>query len=146
GLGVDYFHGVGNGHSLEAIAELTRRGAFKGAFSITPEMPEAAFFKESLEYVHRHMKGRESIVNSSLAAAIAGQFGNYHSTTRTRGSELNISPIMAVYWTFSLNAVAERLLYRSMILDTKTYEELSRKIEFFRDVLPRLRPHVQALK
>jgi hypothetical protein len=145
-LGVDYFHGVGNGHSLEAIAELTRAGAFCGAFSLPPQTPEVQFFKNALSYVHSNMRGHESIVNSSLLSAMEGQFGDHHAIKRTEGSELAISPIMAIYWTFLLDPVAERLLYRKMIADTQSYSELTTKIEAFRDGLPMLRNHVRAMK
>jgi len=145
GFGVDHFHGVCNGHALEAIAELTRAGAFLGAFAITPEIRESQFFKDALEYAHDKMPGRESIVNSSILSAIEGQFGNHHATKRTKANELKISALMAMYWTFKLNAVAERLLYRKMIAETETYSELSLRIEEYRAGLPKLRPYTQAV-
>src|SRR5262249_47889105 len=40
GFGVDAFHGVCHAHALEAVAELTRAGAFLRALSLTREMPE----------------------------------------------------------------------------------------------------------
>jgi hypothetical protein len=141
GLGVDYFHGVSNTHTLEAIAELTRDGAFLGAISFPPHAPEIQFFKDALEYAHSKMPRHESIVNSSILAAALGHFGNYHATPRTAGSTLAISPLMPIYWTFHLNAVADRLLYAKQIKDTETYAALSLAIELFRDTLPRLRLH-----
>ena len=144
-LGVDHFHGVSNTHTLEAIAELTRDGAFRGALSFPPQTPEAAFFRAALDYTHERMPRRESIVNSSLRAAIDGQFGNYHATTRTHGSTMAISPLMAIYWTFQLNPVADRLLYRNLIRDTETYAQLSLAIETYRATLPTLRPHTPFL-
>ena len=145
GFGVDHFHGVCNAHAFEAIAELTRNGAFRGAFSITPEMPESIFFKDALDYTHSKMPNHPSIVNSSIASAIAGQFGNYQATNRTAGSQLQISPLMPIYWAFLLNPVADRLLYANAIRNTESYGELSLAIETFRAMLPSIRPYEQAI-
>jgi hypothetical protein len=140
GLGVDHYHGVSNTHTLEAIAELTRAGAFRGAFSLPPDAPEIAFFRDALAFIHARMPGHESIVNSSIAAAADGHYGNHHPIRRTAGSTLHLSPLMPLFWTFLLDPVADRLLYRRAIRDTVSYHELSLAIETFRATLPALRP------
>jgi hypothetical protein len=145
GLGVDHFHGSCNVHALEGIAELTRAGAFLGAFALPPETPEAGFYRDALAFVHERMRGSESIVNSSVLAAMSGQFGNHHATARTRGSELNITPVMGVYWAFTLRAVAERLEYKGFVRETESYSEVSLAIETYRAGLPTLRSHRVAL-
>jgi hypothetical protein len=53
GFGVDYYHGVCNAHALEAIADLTRAGAFLGTLGLTPDMPEAAFYRDAVAFAHR---------------------------------------------------------------------------------------------
>ena len=144
-FGVDYFHGVGNGHTFEAIAELTRAGGFRGAFSLPPDMPEVHFYKDALEYTHRRMPACASIVNTSVLSSMLGFYGNHHTNKRTEGSELHITPLMSVYWTFLLDHVANRLLYHNLIRNTETYQELTIAIETYRDSLPRLRLHSRAL-
>src|SRR5205085_2160980 len=51
GFGVDAFHGVCHSHALEAVAELTRQGAFLGALSLTEEMPEVRQYMEAAQAV-----------------------------------------------------------------------------------------------
>jgi hypothetical protein len=131
-FGVDTYHGVCHAQFLEAVAALTAEGAYLGAWSLTPDMPEVAAYRSALEWVHRAMFNHPSIVNSSLLAAIEGRFGDHHATHRTAGSELFINPLMAFYWAFDLPAVARRNLYLDRVRDTQTYEELWQTIGRFR--------------
>jgi hypothetical protein len=39
-----------------------------------------------------------SIVQSSVASACTGHFGDHHATDRTHGSKLFINPLMGLYW------------------------------------------------
>ncbi|HEX2700463.1 MAG TPA: hypothetical protein VHM89_09715 [Acidimicrobiales bacterium] len=45
----------------------------------------------------------------------AGQFGNVQLLERIADSTLFINPLMAMYWTFDLAAVVERLRYAAAI-------------------------------
>jgi hypothetical protein len=139
GFGIDAFHGVSHAHVLEAIAELSRAGAFLGTFSLHPEMPEVKGYIDAVEHVHRAMPARPSIVNGSILSALEGHFGDHHRTERTRGSELFINPLMAQYFSFDLDAVAERVLYLPMLAHTKTAFEIAAIIEAFHHEQP-LRP------
>jgi hypothetical protein len=132
GFGIDHFHGVAHRDVLEAIAELTRSGAFLGAFSVLGRMPEARRYLSALAWVHERAPLRPSIVNGSIASAIEGHFGDHHSTTRTAGSELFINPLMSLYFAFELGPVAERVLYRKAIAHTETAFEMMAIIEAFR--------------
>ena len=132
GFGVDTFHGVCHAHFLEAVAEFTRQDAFGGAFSLTRDMPEAQQYIEAVVHLSQKQQGRESIVNTSIAAAVAGEFGNVHSCERTKGSELWINPLMSMYWAFDLDAVAQRSLYLDAIRDTESYTDLTKAIDQFR--------------
>lgn len=132
-FGVDTYHGVCHAQFLEAVAALTLQGAYLGAWSLTPEMPEVAQYRSALEYVHHAMFNHPSIVNTSLLSAIEGRFGNYHANHRTEGSELFINPLMAFYWAFDLAAVARRNLYLSRIADTESYPEVWQAIGKFRE-------------
>jgi hypothetical protein len=73
-----------------------------------------------------------SIVNTSIASAIRGRFGDHHATARTAGSELFINPLMAMYWAFDLPSVARRNLYIDRVRATQAYRELTLAIERFR--------------
>ncbi|HVJ14983.1 MAG TPA: DUF1152 domain-containing protein [Polyangiaceae bacterium] len=131
GFGVDHFHGVSHHDFLEAVAELTREGAFYGAFSLLPGMPEGRAYLEAVDYANSRTR-RASIVNSSIASAIEGRFGDYHRTDRTQGSELWINPLMAQYFCFDLMAVARRVQYLSLIRQTEMLFEITAIIEAHR--------------
>jgi hypothetical protein len=131
GFGVDTFHGVCHAYVLEAVADLTTRGAFLGAFSLLPEMPEFQAFAEAVEYICRNMPDHESIVATSIVAAGQGRFGDYHATRRTSGSRLFINPLMSMYWCFDLDGVARRCLYMDLLMNTYNQWDLIRVINNF---------------
>jgi hypothetical protein len=132
GFGVDSYHGVGNADTLEAIAELTRRGGYLGALSLLDGLPAVHRYRVATEYVCAQMPGDESIVCTSILSALAGHYGDHHATMRTRGSALWINPLMSLYWGFQLEAVAARLLYRDALEGTTTFEEVRHAIQAFR--------------
>jgi hypothetical protein len=132
GFGVDAYHGVCHAHFLEAVADLARKGAFLGAFSLLNQMDEAKRYKEAVDFVCSRMPDHPSIVCNSIVSAIDGDYGNVHRTQRTAGSTLWINPLMSMYWTFELNAVARRCLYLDKIKHTEGYMELTDVIKAFR--------------
>jgi len=136
GFGVDAFHGVAHRDVLEATADLAREGAFLGAFSLLHEMEEAQRYRAALEWVHAAAPHRPSIVNSSIASAVAGFFGDHHETERTAGSELFINPLMSLYFSYALDAVARRVLYLDAIANTETAFQIAAIIEAFRAERP----------
>lgn len=132
GLGVDSYHGVGNGDTLEAIAELTRQGAYLGTLSLLDSLPAVQRYRAATEYVIAQMPGDESIVCTSILSALAGHYGDHHATMRTSGSTLWINPLMPLYWGFQLDAVAARLRYRDALEGTVAFEDVRRAIQAFR--------------
>lgn len=147
GFGVDTFHGVCHAQFLENVAELARAGAYLGAFALVPAAPEVAAWLDAVAFVQARTKGRESIVCASIADAVRGAFGDHHSIERTRasGTELFINPLMSLVWSFELDAVAERVLYRREIEHTRTPFEVMAAIEAFRhETKPRPRRIIPA--
>jgi hypothetical protein len=134
GFGVDRYHGVCHAQFLEAVAELSRAGAYLGAWSLTPDMPDVQRYLECVEYVQERTPGRESIVCASITSAIEGHYGDHHRLPRTRntGSTLWINPLMSLYWAFDLPTVADRVIYRDLVSDTQTFGELCARIGAFR--------------
>lgn len=132
GFGVDAFHGICHAHFLEAVAELIRQGGYLGMFSLVEEIPAVQQYRAAAEAVFQAMPGDVSIVTSSILSALAGHYGDYHATPRTRGSVLWINPLMPVYWCFRLGPVAERILYREALKETVDYTDTRRVIADFR--------------
>ena len=114
------------------MAAIARDGGYLGAWSLLDAMPEAQAYRSAAEFVHGKMFNHPSIVNSSVLSAIEGQFGNYHATYRTEGSELFINPLMSLYWVFQLDIVAKRNLYLDYIAHTEDYAQVQLEILKFR--------------
>lgn len=127
GFGIDRFHGVCHYYFLEAVAELTRQGAFLGTIHLLPDTPGVAMMDELCTYAFGRTD-HPSIVQSHILAAIAGEYGDVHPTPRTRGHEQWINPLMALYWTFELDAVVRRHLFLPALAGTETAAELARAL------------------
>ena len=102
GFGIDHFHGVSHHAFLENVARLTSDGGFLGAFSLSPGTAEAAAFLDLVDYANQRQPMHPSIVCNSIASALRGEFGNYHATNRTSGSDLFVNPLMSQYWAFDV--------------------------------------------
>lgn len=139
GFGIDHFHGVSHYHFLENVATLAAAQAFLGSFSVTNTMAAFEWYREAVDYVHRRMPIRPSIVSHSIVSAIEGAYGDHHRTSRTEGSTLWINPLMALYWCFPLRPVVERMQYFPLIRQTKTMESVAHLIAGFRRELTDIR-------
>jgi hypothetical protein len=69
-----------------------------------------------------------SIVANSIASAMHGFFGDYHSTSRTRGTELFINALMTMYWCYDLPAVARIIGFYDAIVDSKSFLEVENAV------------------
>jgi hypothetical protein len=114
---------VCHAQALESIAALAASGGFRGSCSLVPAMPEVQAYSRAVEWINSRPQQDPSVVHSSTASAIQGHFGDYHATERTQGSRLWINPLMAMYWFFTVEAVAERNLIVSQLLGTETRQE-----------------------
>ncbi len=132
GFGIDTFHGVCHAQFLEAVGAVTRNGGFLGAWTLTQDMPEVQQYKAASEYTFREMRNNPSIVNASILSAVEGQFGDFHATSRTEGSELFINALMTLYWAFKLETVVQRNLYLDDIRNTETYRDVINAIQRYR--------------
>ncbi|EDN66272.1 conserved hypothetical protein [Beggiatoa sp. PS] len=139
GFGVDYFHGICHAQFLEAVAELTQSGGYLGLFSLMQEMPEVQKYRQASEFVFKEMPNNISIVSTSILSALAGHYGNHHATSRTRGNQLWINPLMPVYWCFRLSQVAQRILYLEAMKETETAGDIAQVIYDFRKNCPLIR-------
>lgn len=135
GFGIDHFHGVCHAQFLENVAEQIQFGGYRGCSSVTKEDPEGQYFLDLVAYANQRASHHPSIVANSIASALEGQFGDFHATERTRGSQLFINPLMSLYWFFDLEKVARKLQYYSMIEHTRTEAEVIEAIRTFRKVI-----------
>ncbi|WP_066375256.1 DUF1152 domain-containing protein [Herbidospora mongoliensis] len=145
GFGIDAYHGVNHVQVLENLAALDRDGAYLGAFSIPRSSRAAELYLDAVAYAQAETSVHPSIVNGSIAAALNGQFGDAQFTTRTRGSELFINPLMAVYFAVDAGGLARRSLYLDRLEDTVLMRQISTIIWSFQAEItsrpPRAFPH-----
>jgi len=140
GFGVDTHHGVCHAHFLENVAALLHDDGYLGAWSLAHNSDEFQFYRDACEFTFARLPRQSSIVNTSIIAAVTGSFGDVHPTKRTEGSKLFVNPLMGLYWSFDLEAVARRNLYLGQIRNTDTADQVALAIERFRDSLPAVRP------
>ena len=126
GFGVDAFHGVCHAHFLENTAALSREGAFLGTASLLPQMEEAKLYLDLVAFAGKQDPWQPSIVNTSIASAVEGHYGDVHATHRTHGSRLWINPLMSLYWSYELKPVVEKLTYRELIEPTESFQDVVR--------------------
>lgn len=132
GFGIDAFHGICHAQFLENVAALERVGGYLGAHSIQLRQPSVAKFRDAVEYAHSRMPDHPSIVNGSIVSALEGHFGNHQRTERTRSSQLFINPLMALYWHFDLETLADQSLYLEDLEETDDIFQVLAIIEAFR--------------
>jgi len=140
GFGIDAHHGVCHAHFLENVASLAREGGYFGATSLLSTQPEGAAYLDAVRYANEATPHRPSIVNTSIASAVEGRFGDHHATDRTQGSTLFINPLMNLFWVFDLQSVARACLYLDRLEATETIFEVQAQIEAFRKEV-KTRPH-----
>jgi hypothetical protein len=106
---------------FENIASLAQEDAYLGSCNLVKSMPAYQQYEEAVLFVHEQPYQPPSVVNSSIISAVRGEFGDFHLTSKTHGSTLNISPLMAQYWFFDLPAVASRNLFIDDLGWTETF-------------------------
>jgi hypothetical protein len=132
GFGIDAYHGVRHTQVLENMAELDRAGAYLGALSLPSRSREAELYRDAVAYAQTATPMRPSIVNGQIAAASRGDFGDVQFTVRTRGSALFVNPLMAIYFSFQLDPLAQRVLYLDRVENTVGMRQVASRIEEFR--------------
>jgi hypothetical protein len=138
GLGAEQdisYHGV-----MENIAEFAKAGAFWGSCSLVKQMPAYQDYESVVNYVFAKPGQDSSVINASVVSAVAGEFGDFHLTQKTLGSNLWISPLMPIYWFFDLSTVAEKSYVQSQLGMTEDFRQAWRIIVEIRQMLKLRRP------
>lgn len=76
-------------------------------------------------------------MHGQIAAALRGEFGNTQFTARTAGSELFVNPLMGVYFTVDLAALAAGVGYLDDLAGTESAVDVAMVIEAHRDRVER---------
>jgi hypothetical protein len=137
GFGIDAYHGVNHVQVLENLAALDRDGGYLGALSVPSGSREAALYRDAVAAAQAATPQRPSIVNGQIAAALSGESGDTAFTRRISGPTIFVNPLMAIYFTVDLMALATRCLYLDRLEETRTVREMELQIEQFRDGVDR---------
>lgn len=140
GFGVDAYHGVNHSLVLENLAALDRADGYLGAFSLPRDSREGALYLDAVEHARAAFPEHPSIVQGSVAAALRGEFGDVRFTERTRHSALFVNPLMTLYFSVTVEALAAHHRYLDRIEHTVLTRQISSAVEEFRDTLPAHRP------
>src|SRR5579862_5054728 len=105
---------------LENVASLIRDGGLLGVTALMTGMHAFELYRQAVTYVHEQPGQQPSVINASILSAASGQFGDYHATERTRGSELSISPLMSMYLFFDVDSVAAQNRFVSDLVKTNS--------------------------
>ncbi|MEO0895999.1 MAG: DUF1152 domain-containing protein [Bacteroidota bacterium] len=143
GFGIDHFHGVSHYRFLENVARISKAGGYMGMFQVLPDMEEGKKYKEAVQLANKLMIAYPSIVNNSIISAMDGEYGDYHATNRTDGSELWINPLMTTYWCFNLNRLIPFIAYYDQIKDSMSMYEVRDGITQYRAKLSEFRSKKQ---
>ncbi|OXM45377.1 DUF1152 domain-containing protein [Amycolatopsis alba] len=139
GFGIDAYHGVSHTQVLENLAALDRAGGYLGALSIPSAAPETQAYLDAVAHAQAATPLRPSIVNGQVAASLRGEFGNVAFTYRTADSDLFVNPLMSLYFTIDLPALAASVGYLDRIRNTETMIDVAQVIKAHRGTVP-LRP------
>ncbi|MFB8007187.1 DUF1152 domain-containing protein [Nocardia sp. NPDC056000] len=140
GFGIDAYHGVCHAHVLENLAALQQQHAFLGALSIPRDSPEGAAYFAAVVHALNETPLRPTVVHSQIASALRGEFGDVHATDRTAGSELFVNPLMAMYLTVDLPALARMVDYLPLLEPTEHPYQVAQLIEAHLTSRPAPRP------
>ena len=105
-------------HIFQNLAHLTKVEGFLGSCSLINQMAVYQRYEEIVLYTQQQEGQDPSVINSSIISAVRGEYGDYHLTQKTQGSQLWISPLMPIYWFFDLPILAQQNLYIEAIKDT----------------------------
>lgn len=108
---------------LENIAALTRQGGFLGVSALHASSEAFRRYEDAVSYVHSQPGQQPSVINASVISSALGHYGDFHLTERTRGSQLWISPLMSLYWFFSVELVAAQNLFLQELQQTRSAGE-----------------------
>ena len=126
GFGAELRDGICHEQALDRIAELTRVGAFLGTSSLVNQTDIGQKYRSAVEYVfEKQSEVRRSHIHSVIIEAMDGNYGQI-------ADNVWISPLLTMYWFFSLPEVADTHLFLAEIGWTEGLLEVVRYLEGLR--------------
>jgi hypothetical protein len=128
-LGAELRDGICHEQALRRMAELQRHGGFLGACALARASRAGGLYRDAVDFVLAHQAAvRRSHVHRVLRAALDGEYG-------ADGPHIWISPLMCIYWFFSLATVARTHRFLDALAGTETIWDVVARIEAEREEL-----------
>jgi hypothetical protein len=115
GVTRNYLAAIGFGieHNLNhhsCLENILKQGDYLGALSLTGDMAEG----------------------KSIASAIRGEFGDFHSTRRTKGTVQFVNSLMNMFWFFRTEGIAPQIKFSSEIENSAPMLEVAKAFQLYR--------------
>jgi hypothetical protein len=123
GMSSELRDGICHAQFLQRVSELSRQGAFLGTATLSLLTEAGRAYERAFEFIIQNQAGlRQSHVQRVVLAAMRGQFG-------AEGIHTWLSPLLSLYWFFSLPAVVATHLFLPSLEGTNTAWEVSAIVE-----------------
>lgn len=138
-LGYGVEHCIDDHIFLDNVSTLSQSGGFLGFIPLNLSDEHTKKYYE----IFSKCKPVNSIINSSICAALEGHSGNYHHEwikERTNyNTMLDISKFTSTYWVFDPIILASKILYLEHIVGTNTSWDVNKIIKDHRQTILHLR-------
>ena len=129
---------ISHAQVLARTADLTKADALLGVTTLLRSSDEGERFMDAAEYVLEHQQGmHQSVVVSSLLAALRGEFGDQAVNLYTQNTPPWVSPLMTLCWFFDLPEVARQNLYLPRLMNTRTFSDAAERLHGFMKTRPK---------
>ena len=123
---------VSHAQVLNRISEITASGKMVAVSSITNDPELSKQFLLAFEYISRAMPSRfRSTIAGSIAASLAGKFGDREVNQKTQINKVWVSPLTSLLWFLDLESVARNKLYYKEAVAAETSLGVHLAIERF---------------
>ena len=125
GFGTEVEEGLCHYSALENMASLIKAGGFYGAFSLTPQMKAFQQYEAACRHAWEGPLRKKSHISTRIIPSVRGEFGDYHMYPDDdyQSSRLFISPLMSLYWFFSVDVILQHSLLADVIRDELTKQD-----------------------
>jgi hypothetical protein len=131
-FGAERLDQIQHAQVLSRIAHFTSCGAMLGVHGLQKETQVGGEFIAASEYILSNQRDmHQSVVLSSLLAALRGDFGDCVVNPFTANTPPWISPLMPLYWFFDAKAVAAENLYLPKLYNTESFDDAVKALESF---------------
>ena len=129
GFGTELEEDVCHHHVLENMATLVKNEGFLGSCSLIGSTEEFNLYKQACEWVWT--QGRKSHIQTKVISSVLGLWGDTNAysdieanVVGVKGVKNYLSPLMAIYWFFKLDKVAEENVLYNQLVNTVTKTDL----------------------